>query len=109
MAASGLLSATDVRALAETLHLRPTKTLGQNFVIDPNPVRRLGRTAGVGVDDVVVEVGPGLGSLTLGLLEVAARVVAVEVDAGLAAALPGTVAARLPPRSPSRPGARRCC
>ncbi len=99
MAASGLLSAADVRALADALHLRPTKTLGQNFVIDPNTVRRLVRTAGVGVDDVVVEVGPGLGSLTLGLLEVAQRVVAVEVDAGLAAALPGTVAARLPERA----------
>jgi 16S rRNA (adenine1518-N6/adenine1519-N6)-dimethyltransferase len=99
MGATGLLSAADVRALAESLHLRPTKTLGQNFVIDPNTVRRLVRTAGVGVDDVVVEVGPGLGSLTLGLLEVAERVVAVEVDAGLAAALPGTVAARLPERA----------
>jgi 16S rRNA (adenine1518-N6/adenine1519-N6)-dimethyltransferase len=99
MGATGLLSAADVRALAESLHLRPTKTLGQNFVIDPNTVRRLVRTAGVGVDDVVVEVGPGLGSLTLGLLEVAERVVAVEVDAGLAAALPRTVAARLPDRA----------
>ena len=99
MPATGLLSAADVRALAESLHLRPTKTLGQNFVIDPNTVRRLVRTAGVGVDDVVVEVGPGLGSLTLGLLEVAERVVAVEVDAGLADALPGTVAARLPGRA----------
>ena len=99
MPATGLLSAADVRALAASLHLRPTKTLGQNFVIDPNTVRRLVRTAGVGVDDVVVEVGPGLGSLTLGLLEVAARVVAVEVDAGLAEALPGTVAARLPERA----------
>ena len=99
MANSGLLTAPDVRALADALHLRPTKTLGQNFVIDPNTVRRLVRTAGVGVDDVVVEVGPGLGSLTLGLLDVAARVVAVEVDAGLAAALPGTVAARLPERA----------
>ena len=99
MAATGLLSAADVRALADALHLRPTKTLGQNFVIDPNTVRRLVRTAGVGVDDVVVEVGPGLGSLTLGLLEVAERVVAVEVDAGLAEALPGTVAVRLPERA----------
>ena len=99
MPATGLLSAADVRALAESLHLRPTKTLGQNFVIDPNTVRRLVRTAGIGVDDVVVEVGPGLGSLTLGLLEVAERVVAVEVDAGLADALPATVAARLPGRA----------
>jgi 16S rRNA (adenine1518-N6/adenine1519-N6)-dimethyltransferase len=96
VAATGLLTAADVRSLADALHLRPTKTLGQNFVIDPNTVRRIVRCAGVGVDDVVVEVGPGLGSLTLGLLEVAARVVAVEVDAGLAAALPGTVSSRLP-------------
>jgi 16S rRNA (adenine1518-N6/adenine1519-N6)-dimethyltransferase len=80
-----LLTAADVRALASRLDLRPTKTLGQNFVIDPNTVRRLVRTAGVGVDDVVVEVGPGLGSLTLGLLEVASRVVAVEIDPVLAA------------------------
>jgi 16S rRNA (adenine1518-N6/adenine1519-N6)-dimethyltransferase len=94
-----LLTAADVRALASRLDLRPTKTLGQNFVIDPNTVRRLVRTAGVGVDDVVVEVGPGLGSLTLGLLEVAARVVAVEIDATLAAELPATVADRLPERA----------
>ncbi len=99
MTESALLSAADVRALAAALHLRPTKTLGQNFVIDPNTVRRLVRTAGVGPQDVVVEVGPGLGSLTLGLLEVAARVVAVEVDAGLAEALPATVQARLPERA----------
>ena len=99
MADEGLLSAADVRALAAALHLRPTKSLGQNFVIDPNTVRRLVRTAGIGPDDVVVEVGPGLGSLTLGLLEVAHRVVAVEVDAGLAAALPDTVRARLPTRA----------
>jgi 16S rRNA (adenine1518-N6/adenine1519-N6)-dimethyltransferase len=95
----GLLTAADVRALADRLDLRPTKTLGQNFVIDPNTVRRLVRTAGVGVDDVVVEVGPGLGSLTLGLLEVAQRVVAVEIDPTLAAALSTTVQARLPERA----------
>ena len=94
-----LLSAADVRALAARLDLRPTKTLGQNFVIDPNTVRRLVRVAGVGVDDVVVEVGPGLGSLTLGLLEVAQRVVAVEIDPTLAAELPATIAARLPERA----------
>ncbi len=94
-----LLTAADVRALANRLDLRPTKTLGQNFVIDPNTVRRLVRTAGVGVDDVVVEVGPGLGSLTLGLLEVATRVVAVEIDPVLAGELPATVASRLPERA----------
>ncbi|MBC7373664.1 MAG: 16S rRNA (adenine(1518)-N(6)/adenine(1519)-N(6))-dimethyltransferase RsmA [Frankiales bacterium] len=92
----GLLTAPDVRALALALDLRPTKTLGQNFVIDPNTVRRLVRVAGVGVEDVVVEVGPGLGSLTLGLLEVAARVVAVEIDPVLAAQLPTTVALQAP-------------
>lgn len=94
-----LLTATDVRRLAARLAVRPTKSLGQNFVIDPNTVRRLVRTAGVGVDDVVVEVGPGLGSLTLGLLEVADRVVAVEIDPVLAAELPLTVAERLPGRA----------
>jgi 16S rRNA (adenine1518-N6/adenine1519-N6)-dimethyltransferase len=94
-----LLTAADVRSLAAQLDLRPTKTLGQNFVIDPNTVRRLVRTAGVGVDDVVVEVGPGLGSLTLGLLEVASRVVAVEIDPSLAQQLPATVAERLPERA----------
>ena len=94
-----LLTAPDVRRLADRLGLRPTKQLGQNFVIDPNTVRRIVRTAGVRPDDVVVEVGPGLGSLTLGLLAEAARVVAVEVDPLLAAELPATVAARLPERA----------
>ncbi|MCW2779256.1 MAG: dimethyladenosine transferase [Frankiales bacterium] len=90
-----LLSAADVRSLAARLDVRPTKTLGQNFVIDPNTVRKIVRTAGVGADDVVVEVGPGLGSLTLGLLETVRRVVAVEIDPVLAAELPATVAARM--------------
>jgi 16S rRNA (adenine1518-N6/adenine1519-N6)-dimethyltransferase len=91
-----LLTAPDVRELATRLGLRPTKTLGQNFVIDPNTVRRIVRTADVGADDVVIEVGPGLGSLTLGLLPVVSRVVAVEIDPVLAAELPSTVGARLP-------------
>ncbi|HWG93864.1 MAG TPA: 16S rRNA (adenine(1518)-N(6)/adenine(1519)-N(6))-dimethyltransferase RsmA [Mycobacteriales bacterium] len=95
----GLLTAPDVRALADRLGLRPTKSLGQNFVIDPNTVRRIVRTAEVGPDDVVVEVGPGLGSLTLGLLAAVERVVAVEVDPVLAGELPATVAARLPARA----------
>jgi 16S rRNA (adenine1518-N6/adenine1519-N6)-dimethyltransferase len=94
--AAALLTAADVRALAARLGLRPTKTLGQNFVIDPNTVRRLVRTAGVRVDDVVVEVGPGLGSLTLGLLAEARRVVAVEIDPVLAGQLPETVALAAP-------------
>ena len=93
---TALLSASDVRTLAAALDLRPTKALGQNFVIDPNTVRRLVRVAGVGVDDVVVEVGPGLGSLTLGLLGAAARVVAVEIDPVLAVQLPTTVGLHAP-------------
>lgn len=99
MATDGLLSAADVRSLAARLGLRPTKTLGQNFVIDPNTVRRLVRVAGLGPEDVVVEVGPGLGSLTLGLLGTAARVVAVEIDPVLAGELASTVAGRLPERA----------
>ncbi|WP_220479640.1 16S rRNA (adenine(1518)-N(6)/adenine(1519)-N(6))-dimethyltransferase RsmA [Halosaccharopolyspora lacisalsi] len=79
--------------------MRPTKKLGQNFVHDPNTVRRIVSTAGVGADDVVVEVGPGLGSLTLGLLEVAGAVTAVEVDSVLARRLPRTVAEYAPTRS----------
>jgi 16S rRNA (adenine1518-N6/adenine1519-N6)-dimethyltransferase len=93
---TGLLGPADVRQLAALLELRPTKRLGQNFVIDPNTVRRIVRTSGVDAGDVVVEVGPGLGSLTLGLLPEVASVVAVEVDLRLAELLPHTVAARLP-------------
>src|SRR4051794_10281938 len=93
-----LLGAGDVRRIAGELGLRPTKQRGQNFVIDANTVRRIVRESGVGLDDVVVEVGPGLGSLTLALLEVADRVVAVEVDDLLAARLPATVAEHAPGR-----------
>ena len=93
---SELLSASDVRSLAAALDLRPTKQLGQNFVIDPNTVRRIVRTAGVMADDVVIEVGPGLGSLTLGLLAEAARVLAVEIDPRLASQLPLTVTDKAP-------------
>jgi 16S rRNA (adenine1518-N6/adenine1519-N6)-dimethyltransferase len=88
---SRLLGAGDVRRLAESLGLRPTKARGQNFVIDANTVRRIVRAADVAPDDVVVEVGPGLGSLTLALLPAVKRVVAVEVDQVLAQALPSTV------------------
>lgn len=91
-----LLGPSDVRELAGRLGVRPTKTLGQNFVVDANTVRRIVRAAGVEGDDVVLEIGPGLGSLTLGLLEAASRVVAVEIDPVLAAALPTTVAERRP-------------
>ena len=86
----------DVRALAARLDVYPTKRLGQNFVIDANTVRRIVSLAGLGPQDVVLEVGPGLGSLTLGLLGGAARVVAVEIDPVLAEALRDTVAQRLP-------------
>ncbi len=94
-----LLGPADIRELAAALGVRPTKQLGQNFVIDANTVRRIVRTAGVRPDDVVVEIGPGLGSLTLALLEVAERLVAIEIDPVLAGALPTTVAARLPDRA----------
>ena len=93
-----LLGPAEVRALAAQIGLRPTKQRGQNFVIDPNTVRRIVREAAVEPGDVVLEVGPGLGSLTLALLEAAHRVVAVEVDGALAAALPATVAAYAPDR-----------
>jgi len=91
-----LLGPAEVRQLAAELDLRPTKQRGQNFVIDANTVRRIVREAGVGPDDVVVEVGPGLGSLTLALLEVGARVVAIEIDERLATRLPVTVAEHAP-------------
>lgn len=91
-----MLTATTIRALAEQLGIRPTKSWGQNFVIDANTVTRIVRLAELEPDDVVVEVGPGLGSLTLALLPEVARVVAVEVDPALAAALPGTVADHVP-------------
>ncbi len=91
-----LLGSAEVRLLAAELDLRPTKQRGQNFVIDPNTVRRIVRESGVGENDVVVEVGPGLGSLTLALLEVAGRVVAIELDELLAGRLPRTIAEHAP-------------
>jgi len=87
-----LLGPAEVRRLAAELDLRPTKQRGQNFVIDANTVRRIVRESAITGDDVVVEIGPGLGSLTLALLEVAGRVVAIEVDDVLAARLPATIA-----------------
>lgn len=87
-----VLGAGEIRALAEQLGVRPTKQRGQNFVIDPNTVRKIVREAGLSAADVVIEVGPGLGSLTLALLEVVRRVVAIEVDPMLADALPDTIA-----------------
>ncbi|WP_232376591.1 16S rRNA (adenine(1518)-N(6)/adenine(1519)-N(6))-dimethyltransferase RsmA [Amycolatopsis aidingensis] len=91
-----LLGPSEIRGLAGELHIRPTKKLGQNFVHDPNTVRRIVELAGVGAADVVLEVGPGLGSLTLGLLDTGARVAAVEVDPVLAARLPETVRRHAP-------------
>jgi len=91
-----LLGPAEVRDLADLLDLQPTKKLGQNFVIDANTVRRIVKSAGVTADETVVEVGPGLGSLTLGLLETGASVVAVEIDRRLAAQLPVTVAEMAP-------------
>lgn len=95
-AVAGLLGAAQIREIAARLDVRPTKQWGQNFVVDANTVRRIVRVAGVGPEDVVVEVGPGLGSLTLALLPEVSRVVAVEVDPTLAAALPQTVASLAP-------------
>jgi 16S rRNA (adenine1518-N6/adenine1519-N6)-dimethyltransferase len=91
-----LLGPAEIRDLAEQLDLQPTKKLGQNFVVDGNTVRRIVRVAGVEPGDHVLEVGPGLGSLTLGLLEAGARVTAVEIDPRLAAQLPLTVAELAP-------------
>jgi 16S rRNA (adenine1518-N6/adenine1519-N6)-dimethyltransferase len=86
-----LLGPAEIRELAARLGVSPTKKLGQNFVHDPNTVRRIVAAAGLTPDDVVLEVGPGLGSLTLGLVGAAAHVHAVEIDPVLAAALPETV------------------
>ncbi len=93
---SEFLDPSSVRRHAAALNLRPTKTLGQNFVVDANTVRRIATLAAVGADDVVLEVGPGLGSLTLGLLATGARVTAVEIDPVLANQLPATVAEHQP-------------
>ena len=91
-----LLGPAQIRALASALDLQPTKKLGQNFVVDGNTVRRIVRTAGVVAGDGVLEVGPGLGSLTLGLLEAGARVTAVEIDGRLAEQLTVTVGELMP-------------
>ena len=87
-----LLGAAQIRELAAALDLKPSKSLGQNFVIDSNVCTKIVRTAAVGPTDIALEIGPGLGSLTLVLLESAASVVAVEIDSRLAGQLPITVA-----------------
>ena len=97
--ADSLLDPRTIRALAAELDLRPTKQRGQNFVHDANTVRRIVAASGIGPEDVVLEIGPGLGSLTLGLLEVAESVVAVEIETSLAERLPRTAADRLPERA----------
>jgi 16S rRNA (adenine1518-N6/adenine1519-N6)-dimethyltransferase len=97
--ADSLLDPRTIRSLAAELDLRPTKQRGQNFVHDANTVRRIVAASGIGADDVVLEIGPGLGSLTLGLLEVAQAVVAVEIESSLAARLPRTAFERLPERA----------
>lgn len=94
-----LLDPRTIRQLAEQLGLRPTKQRGQNFVHDANTVRRIVAAAGIGPDDVVLEIGPGLGSLTLGLLDAAGSVIAIEIEASLAQQLPLTVAQRAGDRS----------
>lgn len=81
------LTPTEVRDLLDRHGLAPRKRAGQNFVVDPNTVRRIVAAADLGPDDVVLEVGPGLGSLTVALADVVRRVVAVEIDAGLVTAL----------------------
>jgi len=95
-AAGGWLGPAEVRDLAELLQLQPTKKLGQNFVVDANTVRRIVKAAGVEPGETVLEIGPGLGSLTLGLLDAGATVIAVEIDPRLAAQLPRTVEAMHP-------------
>lgn len=91
-----LLGGADIRQLADALGVVPTKKLGQNFVIDPNTIRKIVASAKLGPKETVVEIGPGLGSLTLGLLEVADKVISVEIDPKMAAAIESTVAKRAP-------------
>ena len=89
-----LLNPTEIRELAAKLGLKPTKKLGQNFVIDQNTVEKIVRTSNVSKDSIVLEVGPGLGSLTLGLMATGAKVIAVEIDERLAELLPNTAKAK---------------
>ncbi|MEI6812431.1 MAG: 16S rRNA (adenine(1518)-N(6)/adenine(1519)-N(6))-dimethyltransferase RsmA [Actinomycetes bacterium] len=91
-----LLGASEIRALAAQLDLRPAKSLGQNFVIDANICRKIVRLAQIDAEDIALEIGPGLGSLTLALLEVAKSVTAIEIDTRLASQLPTTVASHSP-------------
>ena len=97
----GLLGATEIRRLADELGVSPMKKLGQNFVHDANTIRRIVSISGVSEGDHVLEVGPGLGSLTLGLLEAGATVSVIEIDPRLAGALPRTVSRYFPDRTVS--------
>jgi 16S rRNA (adenine1518-N6/adenine1519-N6)-dimethyltransferase len=94
-----LLGPAEIRDLAELLDVTPTKKLGQNFVIDGNTVRKIVKVAKVEAGDTVVEIGPGLGSLSLGIVEAGASLVAVEIDGRLAAQLPVTFAEMAPEAS----------
>lgn len=96
MAHHGLLGAADIRTIAAQAGISPTKKFGQNFVIDPGTVRKIVRTARVNENSQVVEVGPGLGSLTLGLLETGAHVTAIEIDTPVAERLPHTIKQYMP-------------
>ena len=91
-----LLGAADIRRIAADAGISPTKKFGQNFVIDPGTVRRIVREAGVTADDHVLEVGPGLGSLTLAILATGATMTAVEIDPPVAERLPKTIAEFMP-------------
>ena len=91
-----LLGAADIRRIAAEAGISPTKKFGQNFVIDPGTVRRIVREAGVTADDHVLEVGPGLRSLTLAILETGATMTAVEIDPPVAERLTGTIAEFMP-------------
>jgi 16S rRNA (adenine1518-N6/adenine1519-N6)-dimethyltransferase len=91
---SNLLGAVEIRALADQLNLKPTKKLGQNFVVDANTCRKIVKLATVEKSDIALEIGPGLGSLTLALLAQASKVIAIEIDSRLAGQLPRTAAER---------------
>jgi 16S rRNA (adenine1518-N6/adenine1519-N6)-dimethyltransferase len=93
------LSASEIRKLAEKLQLNPSKSLGQNFVVDGNTCRKILRLAEIKSEDVVLEIGPGLGSLTIALLTQAKSVVAIEIDKRLANQLPETISKYLPEKA----------
>ena len=90
MTIQGLLGGVEIREIATRIGVNPTKKLGQNFVVDANTCRRIVKTAGVEKSDIALEIGPGLGSLTLAMMEAAAEVIAIEIDPRLAEELPLT-------------------